>query len=78
VELNASTGAIVLERKLNTLPNNCSSWAVAQYWGDFWVFCGTQLTRYSMKDDVSEVVQPNTGHRIVGAGVSTCAPSSRP
>ncbi len=77
VEIDTASGAISQDRRVKGLPK-CQSWAVAQYWGDFWVFCDNQLTRYSLKDDSSEVVQADTGYRIVGAGVSTCAPSSKP
>jgi hypothetical protein len=56
------------------------AFAFAQWGGDFWVFTGDQhsiVTQYSPADDTSNVVVQNTGMLIVGAGSSTCAPTSK-
>lgn len=58
-----------------------SAFAFAHWGGDFWLFTGTgtsKVTRYSPTTDVSTVVMENTGMLIVGAGSSTCAPTTPP
>jgi hypothetical protein len=57
------------------------SWAFA-FWGDhFWIFLqraamdqSTKVYKVARSGGVAEVVIPASGHSIVGAGVSTCAP----
>lgn len=58
-----------------------AAFAFAQWGGDFWVFTGDDhsiVTQYSPTDDKSTVVMQNTGMLIVGAGSSTCAPTTKP
>jgi hypothetical protein len=78
--LNKATGAT--EKVYRTSATDASNaFAFAQWGGDFWLFTGSQrsiVTRYSPIDDESEVVVPDTGMLIVGAGSSTCAPTKRP
>lgn len=55
--------------------------AFAHWGGEFWVFTGqttSRVTNYAPETDVSTVVVENTGMLIVGAGSSTCAPTTRP
>ena len=57
------------------------AFAFAQWGGKFWIFTGrntSTVTSYSPDTDESEVVLPNTGMLIVGAGSSTCAPTTLP
>lgn len=57
-----------------------AAFAFAQWGGDFWVFTGDQhsiVTQYSPADNTSTVVVQNTGMLIVGAGSSTCAPTTK-
>ncbi len=60
--------------------NTGNAWAFSFWGGDFWFYTSTGLepsrvTRLRSKDGSIEVVKPNVGgFRIVGAGVSTCAP----
>ena len=64
-----------------TAVNEQAAFAFAQWGGDFWVFTGNDhsiVTQYSPADNKSAVVVQNTGMLIVGAGSSTCAPSSKP
>lgn len=57
-----------------------NAWAFSFWGGDFWFYTSTGLdpsrvTRLHSKDGKIEVVKPDVGgFRIVGAGVSTCAP----
>lgn len=57
--------------------------AVAQWGGDFYVFTApnvttSTVTRYSPATNTSTVVMENAGMLVVGAGTSTCAPTSAP
>lgn len=57
-----------------------NSFAFAQWGGDFWIFTAldpapsSKVTRFSPATGASMVVVPDVGFRIIGAGVSTCAP----
>lgn len=58
-----------------------AAFAFAHWGGDFWIFTGTttsSVTRYAPATDDSTVPVPNAGILIVGAGSSTCAPSTPP
>lgn len=63
------------------LDGDANAWAFAHWGGRFWVFykgfddASTRVFEVNPDDDsVSEVIQ-DTGRYIVGAGVSTCAPT---
>jgi hypothetical protein len=56
-----------------------TGFAFAFWGGDFWVFAATsdansRVYRYSPQAGTTKVVVAATGFKIVGAGVSTCAP----
>ena len=56
-----------------------SAFAFAQWGGDFWIFTGDTrsiVTQYKPVGDKSAVVVKDTGMLIVGAGSSTCAPTT--
>jgi hypothetical protein len=61
-----------------------SAWAFSFWGGDFWFYTATALesskvTRLkAATDGAISVVRSNLGFRIVGAGVSTCAPTTPP
>ncbi|AKU93657.1 hypothetical protein AKJ09_00321 [Labilithrix luteola] len=63
---------------------DANDWAFAQWGGDFWIFSrldpapSAKVTRFSPASNESTVVVPDVGFRIVGAGVSTCAPYLSP
>jgi hypothetical protein len=64
------------------------AWAFSFYGGDFFVYThaatdggpsqGSDITRYRPSDGTITVVKPKIGFKIVGAGVSTCAPTEGP
>ncbi|MBI5542245.1 MAG: hypothetical protein HY901_00025 [Deltaproteobacteria bacterium] len=64
-----------------SLQGTPSSWAFAFWGGDFWIFLkrhtesSTQVHRMKSATGVVDTPLPDTGRRIVGAGVSTCAPT---
>ncbi len=59
-----------------------SGWAFAHWGGTFWLFTApmgsSQVTEYDFEMSSSNVVTKSLGFVIVGAGVSTCAPTERP
>lgn len=78
--LNKTTGATEVVYRTTAVAER-AAFAFAQWGGDFWVFTGDQhsiVTQYSPTEDKSTVVVPDTGMLIVGAGSSTCAPTTKP
>jgi hypothetical protein len=81
--LDTGTGAEGTPMPLQPLAGNPEAWAFAYYGGDFWIF----LERFN-KDNSTNVwhlvgstgavteAMSNTGRTIVGAGESTCVPTS--
>lgn len=66
---------------------NLGAWAFAAWGGEFWLFTspppvsGTEtstVTKYSPTTEESTVLMEDVGLQIVGAGVSTCAPTEPP
>jgi hypothetical protein len=78
--LNKTTGASDPIYPLPDLAGEPAAWAFAFWGGDFWVFLMRQTDQdtgvYRVKgtDGTMTVALATTGRRIVGAGVSTCAP----
>ena len=78
--LNKTTGATEVVYRTSAVSER-AAFAFAQWGGDFWVFTGDQhsiVTQYSPTENKSTVVVQNTGMLIVGAGSSTCAPTTKP
>jgi hypothetical protein len=78
--LNKANGATEVVYRTSAV-NERAAFAFAQWGGDFWVFTGNDhsiVTQYSPTEDKSAVVVDNTGMLIVGAGSSTCAPTTKP
>lgn len=78
--LNKTNGATEVTYRTTAI-DQWGGFAFAQWGGDFWVFTGNDhsiVTQYSPADDKSTVVVENTGMLIVGAGSSTCAPTTKP
>ena len=84
-EVSKDSGAIVSTKVLTGVEAG-ESWAFSFYGGDFYVYttasgagaAGSDVTRYRPADDSIEVVKAKIGFKIVGAGVSTCAPVRGP
>lgn len=75
------TSAAVQQTYRTAAIDEQAAFAFAHWGGDFWIFTGdtfSKVTRYSPKDDTSTEVVANTGMLIVGAGSSTCAPTTSP
>jgi hypothetical protein len=79
-ELSKTNGAVLRSFDAAALMGTPVAWAFAFWGGDFWIFLQRQgeasTTVYRMNGTTGAVTTPipSSGRRIVGAGVSTCAP----
>jgi hypothetical protein len=82
-EINKASAATPSPQSLTTV-NTGLAWAFSFWGGDFWMytadgFSTSQVTQVKASTDKSvAVVMEDIGFTIVGAGVSTCAPTSIP
>jgi hypothetical protein len=90
-EISKGTGAILDPKPLTGVYAG-NAWAFSFYAGDFYIYTssegngggppraggGSDVTRYRPSDGSIEIVKPKVGFKIVGAGVSTCAPTEGP
>jgi hypothetical protein len=87
-ELDKNTGAILSSTKLPAVETP-TAWAFSFWGGDFYLYTApdqtfepgrtTNVTRFRPSDgSVDPAYMENIGFRIVGAGVSTCAPLEPP
>ena len=83
-QINTGTGATTDETTLTGVSTG-DAWAFSFWGGDFWFYTAVKpansvLTRKQSSTDgnISTVKQDVGGFRIVGAGVSTCAPTTPP
>jgi hypothetical protein len=90
-EIAKGTGEIVSSKELTGVYAG-NAWAFSFYGGDFYIYTsslgngggppraqgGSDVTRYRPSDGSIEVVKSKIGFKIVGAGVSTCAPTTGP
>lgn len=78
-EIEVETGAIRSPRELASVSTG-GAWAFSFWGGDFWFYWAphghtTNVSRLSGLDGSITKVLSDIGFRIVGAGVSTCAPT---
>jgi hypothetical protein len=79
-EIDKRSGAETRSFPLRQLQGEPAAWAFAFWGGDFWIFLmrqsdiDTHVYRVRGSDGMMTEVLSQTGRRIVGAGVSTCAP----
>ena len=80
-QIDKETGAMPVVHELTTLGSvSAQAWAFAAWGGRFYIFLqrqadsSTHVWRFDPSDGSLTDVIPDTGYRIVGAGVSTCAP----
>jgi hypothetical protein len=72
--IDPASAAIQESYRYPSLPN-ATNWAIKFWGGSFWIFLGSSVYQVSRtQPDSVQTVLLNSGHRIVGAGVSTCAP----
>jgi hypothetical protein len=79
--IDKTTGSVSNTYNLAPLDTGqTEAWAFAFWGGDFYIFhktmadASTNIWKLETDDGTVSIVVPNTGYRIVGAGVSTCAP----
>jgi hypothetical protein len=79
-ELSKTSGATLGGFTAQTLTGSPRAWAFAFWGGDFFIFLerdndlSTNVWKLDGQTGALTNVVPNSGRRIVGAGVSTCAP----
>jgi hypothetical protein len=82
VQLDPNSEAAIAQWPLPTVDTG-SDWAFAAWGGDFYLFTAdkydmtdpyTTVTRFRPSDGTVTVLAQDIGFRVVGAGVSTCAP----
>ena len=79
-QIDKTNGSAIQTYTLSSLAGNPADWAFAFWGGDFWIFLmkgsETSTTVYQV-DGMTGAVKgstPTSARKIVGAGVSTCAP----
>jgi hypothetical protein len=79
-QINKTTGMAARSFQLPTLNGMPTAWAFAFHGGDFWIFLanpstGDRTTVFQMNGMTGAIAgMTSTNRKIVGAGVSTCAP----
>jgi hypothetical protein len=88
-EIDKGSGSIKSNVPLQDVSTG-TDWAFSFWGGDFYMYTahlngglpqngtGSDVTRYRPSDKSVTVLKQNVGFRIVGAGVSTCAPTTQP
>jgi hypothetical protein len=80
-ELNKSTGKVIKQKPVSPLTVG-GGWAFAHWGGDFFLFTApslsSQITQYNFDTGTTKTVKTDLGYIVVGAGVSTCAPTAPP
>lgn len=84
LQLDRSDGSVLNSYDLPPLPPNLDTFAFTAWGGEFYLFYrlsglgeSTTVYRYDRRTGALEQVVSDSGLNIVGAGVSTCAPTSR-
>jgi hypothetical protein len=80
--IDKQTGALSHNFPLPSLVGQPAAWAFAYWGGDFWIFLqrdtddSTIVWHLKTSSGLATKAIPDTGRVIVGAGVSTCAPTT--
>jgi hypothetical protein len=79
VQFDKTDGSVITSFDEPTLAGTTNGYAFAHWGGDYWVFISTQaMTTVYQVDHTSGAITSTTpapGRTVVGAGVSTCAPT---
>ncbi|HEY1818100.1 MAG TPA: hypothetical protein VGG74_37415 [Kofleriaceae bacterium] len=79
VQFDKTNGSVITSFDEPTLAGTTNGYAFAHWGGDYWVFISTQaMTTVYQVDHTSGAITSTTpapGRTVVGAGVSTCAPT---
>lgn len=80
-EIGKTNAAVTNAKAINGL-DTPSAWAFSFWGGSFYLYAASlgnsSVTRYNPADGSITTYMPDVGFRIVGAGVSTCAPLEPP
>src|SRR5207245_1977203 len=87
-QINKTTAAVTNVAPLSSINNSEGGYAFSFWGGDFHFYTAfpttadtnatTSITHYVTATKTATVVKKNIGYTIVGAGVSTCAPTKKP
>jgi hypothetical protein len=78
--IDKATGEVLFTYDLDVPTGLTEAWAFAFWGGDFYIFhklmadASSNVYKLETDDGATTLVVPESGYRIVGAGVSTCAP----
>jgi len=77
-EIDKSSGESLVNYTLPGAGGTINAWAFAHWGGDFFIFETVsninKILRFNIQSNTASVFLDNTSYRVVGAGVSTCAP----
>ncbi len=74
-QLDPSSGAELNDFSLPQLNSDSDdNFALKFYGGAFWLFLGNSVYEIQRSNGAFSTPMPNSGHAVVGAGVSTCVP----
>ncbi len=81
-QIDPNSGATSMPRRLRSIRTG-RAWAFSFWGGDFWFYWApwghtSHVSRLSEADGSVQRMMEDVGFLIVGAGVSTCAPTGRP
>jgi hypothetical protein len=76
-EIDKGNAHIISYSDLIEIPTG-TSWAFAFWGGVFYIMSGTEIYKYDPTSQITTLINGNVGYNIVGAGVSTCAPTDIP
>jgi hypothetical protein len=75
IQIDPLTGKTLKTFTYPQLNSAGTSWAMKFWGGSFWIFLGSTVYQVPRNTpDVITLAIANSGHNVVGAGVSTCAP----
>ena len=83
-KIDKTTGNVIVDYAIPGAGSFINAWAFAHWGGDYYVFetlnttNNNRILRFSPKTNETEIFLEYTPYRVVGAGVSTCAPTVRP
>lgn len=80
-EIDKKTGSVAIDYQLPGVGGDVNAWAFAHWGGYFFTFetvnSDNRIYRYDIETNQFELFLDNTPFRVVGAGVSTCAPTTK-
>lgn len=72
--IDPKTAAVLAQHPFTEVSLESSSYALSFWGGSFWLFLGSTIYEVPRSTLKASLAVPYSGHNVVGAGVSTCAP----